>query len=83
MPIARSTAALMLSNYPYAFSNQIPTTLSIYLFMLLVGRPISTGTLYIALMIMLAVASVPGSLRGHLYLLGLGGTQIHSSRRLE
>jgi len=62
MPVARSIAALMLSNYPYAFSNQIPTMLSIYLFTLLVGRPVSTGTLYIAFTIMLAAASIPNSL---------------------
>jgi len=62
MSIARSIATLMLSNYPYAFSNQIPTMLSIYLFTLIVGKPISTGTLYIAFMIMLTLASIPNSL---------------------
>jgi len=64
MSIARSIGALMLSNYPYTFSNQIPTVLSIYLLALLVGKPISTGTLYIAFTIMLALASIPASLLG-------------------
>jgi len=64
MSMVRSIAVLMLSNYPHSFSNQIPTMLSIYLFTLLVGKPISTGTLYIAFMIMLALASIPSSLLG-------------------
>jgi len=64
MSIARSIGTLMLSNYPYTFSNQIPTILSIYLLALLVEKPISTGTLYIAFTTMLAVASIPASLLG-------------------
>lgn len=53
---------LSLSNYPYMFSNQLITMLSVYLFAYIIKVAVSTGTLYISLMITLAIASLPGAI---------------------
>ena len=45
---------LTYSNYPYMFSNQLLSMLSVYVFAFLVGEALSTGTLYITLMVTLA-----------------------------
>ena len=58
----RSVALLTFSNYPYVFSTQLLTMLSVYVFAYLVGRAVPTGTLYITLMITLAIAAIPTSL---------------------
>ena len=58
----RDLVVLMFSNYPYMFSNQLLTMLSIYLFAYLIGEPVSTGTLYISFMIVLAISSIPFAL---------------------
>jgi len=57
----KGLAALTLSNYPYMFSGQILTMLGVYIFAYLVREAIPTGTLYIALMITLSIASIPVS----------------------
>lgn len=58
----KNMAMLALSNYPYMFSNQLLTMLGVYVFAYLVREAIPTGILYIALMIMLSIAMVPGSI---------------------
>ncbi len=58
----KSVALLALSNYPYVFSNQLLSMLSVYVFAYLVGKPVSTGVLYISLMVALAIAALPNSL---------------------
>ena len=55
---------LGLSNYPYMFSNQLITMLSVYLFAYIIKVATSTGTLYLSLMITLAVTALPGSILG-------------------
>ena len=58
----KSLVFLTYSNYPYMFSNQLLSMLSVYVFAFLVGEALSTGTLYIALMIILAISAIPGSI---------------------
>ena len=58
----KSLVSLTYSNYPYMFSNQLLSMLSVYVFAFLVGEALSTGTLYIALMITLAISAIPGSI---------------------
>ena len=58
----KSLVKLSLSNYPYVFSNQLLTMLGVYIFAYLVREAVPTGTLYIDLMISLAVAAIPGSI---------------------
>ncbi len=55
---------LSLSNYPFVFSNQLVTMLSVYLFAYVVKVAASTGTLYVSLMITLAITALPGSILG-------------------
>ena len=55
---------LMIGNYPYAFSNQLLSMLSVYLFAFLVGEAGATGTLYISLMIALSITAIPNALLG-------------------
>ncbi len=58
----KNLIVLMLSNYPYMFSNQLLTMLSIYLFAFLVREPVSTGILYLSFMIALAISAIPSSI---------------------
>ena len=58
----KSLVSLTYSNYPYMFSNQLLSMLSVYVFAFLVGEALSTGTLYIALMIALAISAIPSSI---------------------
>ena len=58
----KSLAVLTFSNYPYMFSNQLLTMLSVYIFAYLVREAVPTGTLYIALMITLAITAIPNSI---------------------
>ena len=58
----KSLVSLTYSNYPYMFSNQLLSMLSVYVFAFLVGEALSTGTLYIALMITLAISAIPRSI---------------------
>ena len=58
----RSLVELSFSNYPYVFSNQLLTMLGVYIFAFLVREAVPTGTLYIALMVSLAVAAIPNSI---------------------
>ena len=53
---------LALSNYPYIFSNQLLTMLSIYVFTYIVQEPAATGTLYITFMITMALFTIPYSI---------------------
>ncbi|MET1160004.1 MAG: oligosaccharide flippase family protein [Thermoprotei archaeon] len=55
----KSVFLLMISNYPYVFSNQLVIMLSVYLSALVIGKPVSTGILYISFMIITAVAAIP------------------------
>ncbi len=55
-------AKLGLSNYPYGFSNQLLTVLSVYFFAYIAGSEVSTGTLYLSLMITVAIAAFPSSI---------------------
>ena len=57
-------ASLAASNYPFMLSNQLLSTLGVYVFAYIVRAPAPTGALYIALMIGLVLASIPGSLLG-------------------
>ncbi|RLE48211.1 MAG: hypothetical protein DRJ18_02360, partial [Candidatus Methanomethylicota archaeon] len=57
-----SILKLSLANYPYMFSNQLLTMLSIYVFSFLIGEAFQTGILYITLMITLAIAGIPNAL---------------------
>ncbi len=58
----KSLVLLAFSNYPYMFSNQLLSMLSVYIFAYLVGKPVSTGVLYISLMVILAITAIPNSL---------------------
>ncbi len=58
----KSIAELTASNYPFVFSGQLLYMLNIYLYVLLGGGVVSTGALYISLMAILLLASIPGSL---------------------
>ena len=58
----RSVASLSLSNYPFVFSAQLLTMLSVYIFAYFVGEAVLTGTLYISMMITIAISTVSGSL---------------------
>ncbi len=58
----KNLIVLMLSNYPYMFSNQLLTMLSIYVFAYLVREPVSTGILYLSFMIALAISAIPSSI---------------------
>ena len=58
----KNILSLSLSNYPFVFSNQLLSMLSVYLFAYIIGKPISTGTLYMAMMISLSMASIPVSI---------------------
>jgi len=62
MGYARRVAGLALSNYPQAVSLQLMSVLSVYLFALIVGKPVNTGALYISLMAVLALSMVPNAL---------------------
>lgn len=53
---------LTASNYPQAVSLQLMSVLSIYLFALIVGKPVNTGALYISLMAVLALSMIPNAL---------------------
>ena len=57
----RSVAVLTLSNYPFMFSSQLLTMLNIYMYAYLVRETASTGVLYIAMMITLAIMAIPFS----------------------
>jgi len=59
-----SLAALAFSNYPFVFSNQLMTMLSIYLFAYIVRKSLSTGIFYVSIMVALSIASIPGSILG-------------------
>jgi len=58
----RSIATLALSNYPFVFSTQLLTMLCVYVFACIVREVISVGTLYISMMITLAILAIPNSL---------------------
>jgi len=58
----RSIATLALSNYPFVFSTQLLSMLSIYVFAYIAREAISVGTLYISMMITLAILAIPNSL---------------------
>ncbi|RLF19922.1 MAG: hypothetical protein DRZ82_03940 [Thermoprotei archaeon] len=58
----KKIALMAVSNYPYVFSNQLLTMLNVYIFAYLVREEIATGTLYMTLMIALAMASIPSSI---------------------
>lgn len=53
---------LTYSNYPYTFSNQLLSMLSIYIFAFLIGGTLSTGSLYITLTLALAISAIPSSI---------------------
>jgi len=53
---------LTYSNYPYMFSNQLLSMLSVCVFAFLAGEALSTGNLYIALMIALAISAISSSI---------------------
>ena len=53
---------LTFSNYPYTFSTQLMTMLGVYFFAYLIREAVPVGTLYIALMITLAISAIPNSL---------------------
>lgn len=80
----RSVALLSFSNYPYAFAQQLITVLGVYIFALVVGRPVDTGGLYISLMIVLAVAGIAGAfLSASLPVsMKLGGSPFEAAARL-
>lgn len=59
-----SLASLAFSNYPFVFSNQLMTMLSVYLFAYVVKKSVPTGVFYISMMVALAVASIPSSILG-------------------
>ena len=58
----KSLIKLSLANYPFMFSNRLLTMLSVFLFAYLVGEAFQTGTLYITLMITLAITGIPNAL---------------------
>ncbi|RLG86184.1 MAG: hypothetical protein DRO18_04730 [Thermoprotei archaeon] len=62
LDVIKSIAKLNASNYPFVFSTQLLTMLSVYLFAYLIGVPLSTGILYIVLMITLASSAIPVSI---------------------
>ncbi len=53
---------LSLSNYPYVFSGQILSMLSVYFFAFFTRSAVNTGTFYISLMITLSIAAIPVSI---------------------
>lgn len=57
-----SLLKLAYSNYPFIIADRLLTTLSVYVFALLVGESLPTGLLYISLMITLAISAIPLSL---------------------
>ncbi len=58
----RRVLGLAASNYPQAASLQLMSVLSIYLFALIVGKPVNTGALYISLMAVLSLSMIPNTL---------------------
>jgi O-antigen/teichoic acid export membrane protein len=58
----RRVLLLTAGNYPTTLSQQLPLMLNVYLYALLGGTAVKTGALYIALMVSLVIAMIPGSL---------------------
>ena len=59
----RDIVVLAASNYPYAFSIQLLTSLGVYLFSHFAGGAVDTGALYISLMAVMVLAFIPGALQ--------------------
>jgi O-antigen/teichoic acid export membrane protein len=58
----KDVASLTLSNYPFAVSGALMTSLSVYIFAYLVREAVPTGILYVSLMIVLVISAIPGSM---------------------
>lgn len=62
LDVLPSFLKLTYSNYANVLSNRLLTMLGVYLFAFLVREPVSTGSLYISLMVFLATMAIPGSI---------------------